>query len=151
MILLPFSLSPHHPCAWHDIAWEPVEHIRPRSEDRGWVQRICFGYWTALGQPLINFTEKVPCEQTLLRSSYQNRKIEGDTARRELGKGFRLNGFVRKVFSKLKIIFDAVYSDVYACSVILGSYADKRKRLEKQLFESLRYLKPKLYAKNISF
>lgn len=102
--------------------------------------------WTAS-----NFTEKVPCEQTLLRSSYQNRKIEGDTARRELGKVFRLNGFVRKVFSKLKIIFDAVYSDVCAGSVILGSYADKRKRLEKQLFESLRYLKPKLYTKNISF
>lgn len=143
MILLPFSLSSHHPCAWHDITWEQVGHMRPRSEDRGWVKS--FGYWTAI------FTEKVPCKQTLLRSSYQNRKIEGDTARRELGKGFRLNGFVRKVFSKLKIIFDAVYSNVYAGSVILGSYPDKRKRLEKQLFESLRYLKPKLYAKNISF
>lgn len=101
--------------------------------------------WTAP-----NCTEKVPCEQTLLRSPYQNRKIEGDTARRALGKGFRLKGFM-KSFSKLKIIFDAVYSDVYAGLVILGSYADKRKRLEKHLFESLRYLKPKLFAKNISF
>ena len=101
--------------------------------------------WTAP-----NCTEKVPCEQTLLRSPYQNRKIEGDTARRALGKGFRLKGFT-KSFSKLKIIFDAVYSDVYAGLVILGSYADKRKRLEKHLFESLRYLKPKLFAKNISF
>ena len=72
--------------------------------------------WTA---PNYTCTEKVP----LLRSPYQNRKIEGDTPRRALGKGFRLKGFT-KSFSKLKIIFDAVYSDVYAGLVILGSYAD---------------------------
>ena len=115
-----FSLT-HHPCACTISPGNKsgIYGLGLRVEDG------CRESALVTGQPLDspNCTEKVPCEQTLLRSSYQNRKIEGDTARRALGKGFRLKGFTKR-FSKLKIIFDAVYSDVYAGLVILGSYAD---------------------------